>query len=169
LSSAALISVYLPRQRSRLRPSTNPRRVKSRSTPLTSVDSTQSSSRATIIDAAIENFGHLDILFNNSGVYEFSPIETFTEEHYNKMLKVNVLRWKPRQTELLRRILTICGHFRFGDTLNSNVDRTVAFRTARLSKARGVPSEMRGAPGRTTAGANGIEEVCRFASSVGGQ
>src|SRR3979490_848491 len=37
-----------------------------------------------IIDAAIKNFGHLDILVNNSGVYEFSPIESFTEEHYNK-------------------------------------------------------------------------------------
>jgi 3-oxoacyl-[acyl-carrier protein] reductase len=39
-----------------------------------------------IIDAAIKNFGHLDILVNNSGVYEFSPIESFTEEHYNKII-----------------------------------------------------------------------------------
>jgi 3-oxoacyl-[acyl-carrier protein] reductase len=44
-----------------------------------------------IIDAAITNFGHLDILVNNSGVYEFSPIESFTEEHYNKIFNVNVL------------------------------------------------------------------------------
>jgi len=44
-----------------------------------------------IIDAAIKNFGHLDILVNNSGVYEFSPIESFTEEHYNKLFNVNVL------------------------------------------------------------------------------
>ena len=36
-------------------------------------------------------FGHLDILVNNSGVYEFSPIESFTEEHYNKIFNVNVL------------------------------------------------------------------------------
>jgi len=28
-----------------------------------------------LIDAAIKNFGHLDILVNNSGVYEFSPID----------------------------------------------------------------------------------------------
>ena len=34
-----------------------------------------------IIDAAIKNFGHLDILVNNSGVYEFSSIGDFTEEH----------------------------------------------------------------------------------------
>jgi len=44
-----------------------------------------------LIDAAIENFGHLDILVNNSGVYEFRPIEDFTEEHYNKIFNVNVL------------------------------------------------------------------------------
>src|SRR5580658_9197484 len=44
-----------------------------------------------IIDAAIKNFGHLDILVNNSGVYEFSPIENITEEHYNKIFNVNVL------------------------------------------------------------------------------
>ena len=44
-----------------------------------------------IIDAAIKNFGHLDILVNNSGVYEFSPIESFTEQHYNKIFNVNVL------------------------------------------------------------------------------
>ena len=44
-----------------------------------------------LIDAAIKNFGHLDILVNNSGVYEFSPIDDFTEEHYNKIFNVNVL------------------------------------------------------------------------------
>jgi len=44
-----------------------------------------------VIDAAIKKFGHLDILVNNSGVYEFLPIEAFTEEHYNKIFKVNVL------------------------------------------------------------------------------
>jgi 3-oxoacyl-[acyl-carrier protein] reductase len=44
-----------------------------------------------LIDAAIKNFGHLDILVNNSGVYEFLPIESFTEEHYSKIFNVNVL------------------------------------------------------------------------------
>ncbi|MBB5065924.1 glucose 1-dehydrogenase [Granulicella mallensis] len=44
-----------------------------------------------IIDAAIKNFGRLDILVNNSGVYEFSPIEAITEEHYHKIFNVNVL------------------------------------------------------------------------------
>jgi 3-oxoacyl-[acyl-carrier protein] reductase len=44
-----------------------------------------------LIDAAIKNFGRLDILVNNSGVYEFSPIDAFTEEQYTKMFNVNVL------------------------------------------------------------------------------
>src|SRR5437763_3580493 len=44
-----------------------------------------------VIDAAVQKFGHLDILVNNSGVYEFLPIEAFTEEHYNKIFNVNVL------------------------------------------------------------------------------
>lgn len=44
-----------------------------------------------VIDAAIKNFGRLDILVNNSGVYEFLPIEAITEEHYNRIFNVNVL------------------------------------------------------------------------------
>jgi 3-oxoacyl-[acyl-carrier protein] reductase len=44
-----------------------------------------------LIDAAIKNFGHLDILVNNSGVYEFLSIDAFTEEHYNSIFNVNVL------------------------------------------------------------------------------
>lgn len=44
-----------------------------------------------IIDSAVKNFGRLDILVNNSGVYEFQPIEGITETHYNKMFSVNVL------------------------------------------------------------------------------
>jgi 3-oxoacyl-[acyl-carrier protein] reductase len=44
-----------------------------------------------IIDAAIQNFGKLDVLVNNSGVYEFQPLENVTEEHYKKIFDVNVL------------------------------------------------------------------------------
>src|SRR5476651_133990 len=32
-----------------------------------------------IIDAAIKNYGRLDILVNNSGVYEFGTVEEITE------------------------------------------------------------------------------------------
>jgi len=44
-----------------------------------------------IIDAAISNFGKLDILVNNSGVYNFSSIEEVTEESFHKHFDVNVL------------------------------------------------------------------------------
>jgi 3-oxoacyl-[acyl-carrier protein] reductase len=44
-----------------------------------------------IISAAISSFGRLDILVNNSGVYEFGPIEAVTEELFHKMFNVNVL------------------------------------------------------------------------------
>ena len=36
-------------------------------------------------------FGQLDILVNNAGVYEFSPLENVTEEHFHKHFDVNVL------------------------------------------------------------------------------
>jgi 3-oxoacyl-[acyl-carrier protein] reductase len=36
-------------------------------------------------------FGQLDILVNNAGIYEFSPIENLTEDHFHKQFDVNVL------------------------------------------------------------------------------
>jgi 3-oxoacyl-[acyl-carrier protein] reductase len=44
-----------------------------------------------IIEAAIEAFGRLDILVNNSGVYEFAPLEDITEEQVHRHFNVNVL------------------------------------------------------------------------------
>src|SRR5262244_3685440 len=44
-----------------------------------------------LIAAAIKNYGRLDILVNNSGVYEFAPIEAVTEKQFHKMFNVNVL------------------------------------------------------------------------------
>src|SRR5258705_6469465 len=44
-----------------------------------------------IVDAAIKNYGRLDILVNNSGVYEFAPIESITEEQFHKLFNINVL------------------------------------------------------------------------------
>jgi 3-oxoacyl-[acyl-carrier protein] reductase len=44
-----------------------------------------------IIEAAIKNYGHLDILVNNSGVYEFAPIEAVTEAQFHRMFDINVL------------------------------------------------------------------------------
>lgn len=36
-------------------------------------------------------FGKVDILVNNAGVYEFSPLEQLTEEHFHKQFNLNVL------------------------------------------------------------------------------
>src|SRR5881296_3065608 len=36
-------------------------------------------------------FGHLDILVNNAGIYEFSPLDSVTEEHFRKHFDLNVL------------------------------------------------------------------------------
>ncbi len=36
-------------------------------------------------------FGRLDILVNNAGIYEFSPLESVTEEQFHKQFDLNVL------------------------------------------------------------------------------
>jgi len=38
-----------------------------------------------------KTFGALDILVNNAGIYEFSPLEGITEEHFHKQFNLNVL------------------------------------------------------------------------------
>ena len=36
-------------------------------------------------------FGRLDVLVNNAGIYEFSPLESVTAEHFHKQFDLNVL------------------------------------------------------------------------------
>jgi 3-oxoacyl-[acyl-carrier protein] reductase len=36
-------------------------------------------------------FGRLDILVNNAGIYEFSPLDAVTEEHFHRHFDLNVL------------------------------------------------------------------------------
>ena len=38
-----------------------------------------------------ETFGKLDVLVNNAGIYEFSPLESVTAEHFHKQFNLNVL------------------------------------------------------------------------------
>jgi 3-oxoacyl-[acyl-carrier protein] reductase len=54
-------------------------------------DVSKAADAQSIIDAAIKNYGRLDILVNNSGVYEFAPIEAITEDQFHKIFNVNVL------------------------------------------------------------------------------
>jgi 3-oxoacyl-[acyl-carrier protein] reductase len=44
-----------------------------------------------IVAAAVRHFGRLDILVNNSGVYEFAPLQDFTEEQFHRQFNTNVL------------------------------------------------------------------------------
>lgn len=54
-------------------------------------DVSKSGDAQAIVDAALKHFGRLDVLVNNSGVYEFKPLEEITEEHYRRQFDVNVL------------------------------------------------------------------------------
>lgn len=36
-------------------------------------------------------YGHLDVLVNNAGVYDFKPLDQITEDHFHKQFNVNVL------------------------------------------------------------------------------
>jgi len=44
-----------------------------------------------IIDAALKNFGRVDVLVNNAGIYEFAPIESVDAEHFHRSFNINVL------------------------------------------------------------------------------
>ncbi len=44
-----------------------------------------------LFDETKKAYGRLDILVNNAGVYEFSPLEAVTEEHFNRQFNTNVL------------------------------------------------------------------------------
>lgn len=43
-----------------------------------------------LVDAAVSEFGRVDILINNAALYEFLPLEKIDEAHFDKMFNLNV-------------------------------------------------------------------------------
>ncbi|MCP1551092.1 MULTISPECIES: glucose 1-dehydrogenase [Methylorubrum] len=54
-------------------------------------DVSQAAQARGLVEAAVQHFGRLDVLVNNSGIYEFAAIEEVTEAHYRRLFDVNVL------------------------------------------------------------------------------
>jgi 3-oxoacyl-[acyl-carrier protein] reductase len=54
-------------------------------------DVSKASEAQGLVAAAIKQYGRLDVLVNNSGVYEFAPLESFTEDQFHQQFNVNVL------------------------------------------------------------------------------
>jgi 3-oxoacyl-[acyl-carrier protein] reductase len=44
-----------------------------------------------LVSAVTREFGPINILVNNAGIYDFAPIEAVTPEHFHKQFNVNVL------------------------------------------------------------------------------
>lgn len=56
-----------------------------------SADVTKKAEVESLVRAAIDNFGRLDIVVNNSGIYQFAKIEETSEDLYRKQFDINVL------------------------------------------------------------------------------
>jgi 3-oxoacyl-[acyl-carrier protein] reductase len=54
-------------------------------------DVTKAQDAETFVQTAIDAYGRLDILVNNSGVYAFAPLEGITEEEFHRQFNTNVL------------------------------------------------------------------------------
>jgi 3-oxoacyl-[acyl-carrier protein] reductase len=54
-------------------------------------DVSQAGDAKALVDDTLKAFGRLDVLVNNSGVYEFAPLEAITEESFHRLFNTNVL------------------------------------------------------------------------------
>jgi 3-oxoacyl-[acyl-carrier protein] reductase len=54
-------------------------------------DVTKAADGQALVEAAIQQFGRLDVLVNNSGVYKFGALEDITEADFHQQFNVNVL------------------------------------------------------------------------------
>lgn len=46
---------------------------------------------APLVETVVKELGPIDILVNNAGVFEFSPLEAITPEHFHRQFNTNVL------------------------------------------------------------------------------
>lgn len=54
-------------------------------------DVSKADEAAGLIDAAISEYGRLDIVVNNSAIYHWAPLEEFTEASFHRHFNINVL------------------------------------------------------------------------------
>lgn len=54
-------------------------------------DVTKAADAQKFVQTAIDAYGRLDIVVNNSGVYAFSPLEEITEDEFHRQFNTNVL------------------------------------------------------------------------------
>jgi 3-oxoacyl-[acyl-carrier protein] reductase len=54
-------------------------------------DVSKAADASALVDDTLKAFGRLDVLVNNSGVYEFAALEAITEESFHRLFNTNVL------------------------------------------------------------------------------
>lgn len=54
-------------------------------------DVSQAADARALVATTVKELGRLDILVNNSGIYEFAPIDALTEEQFHRQFNTNVL------------------------------------------------------------------------------
>jgi NAD(P)-dependent dehydrogenase (short-subunit alcohol dehydrogenase family) len=69
---------------------------------------------ADAVEAAIKNFGTIDVLVNNAGIFLNKPFLDFTDKDFNALVSVNLLGffYITQRTVLLRsKIFSVCREF----------------------------------------------------------